>query len=61
MNRTYAIINYYKDRDIFTNILDKMERISDNTYYVFYKDMPNVDLSRYSDIRTEMRIYLSIR
>lgn len=50
MNRTYAIINYHEDRDIFTNILDKMERLSDNTYYVFYKNtLPDI-ASRYSDV-----------
>lgn len=51
MNRTYVIINYYKERDIFTNILDKIERNLENTYYVFYKNMPEIDLSKYSDIK----------
>ena len=52
MSRTYAIINYYsEERDIFKNILDKLQRNSDNTYYVFYKKMPTVDISRYTDIK----------
>lgn len=52
MSRTYAIINYYgEDRNIFENILDKMQRNGEDTYYVFYKEMPKFDATKYADIK----------
>lgn len=52
MSRTYAIINYYsEERDIFKNILDKLQRNSDNTYYVFFKKIPTIDISPYTDVK----------